>query len=90
MPVHAPLTSDVEIDTRVRALIARFGRLDVDVQTLSDDDRLSEAGMTSHASVDLMLALEDVFGEIPESMLTRSTFESIGAIKAAMRSLIAA
>jgi len=90
MPVHAPLGSDVEIDTRVRALITRFGRLDVDVKTLSDDDRLSEAGMTSHASVDLMLALEDVFGEIPESMLTRSTFESIGAIKTAMRSLIAA
>jgi acyl carrier protein len=90
MPVQALLTSDVDIDARVRALIARFGRLDVDVQTLSDDDRLNEAGMTSHASVDLMLALEDVFGEIPETMLTRSTFESIGAIKTAMRSLIAA
>lgn len=43
--------------------------------------------MSSHASVDVMLALEDLFGEIPDAMLSRSTFESIGAIVAAMRSL---
>ncbi|HUD33665.1 MAG TPA: acyl carrier protein [Variovorax sp.] len=82
-----PIASDLDVDGRVRAVLTRFGRLDVDVQTLSDDDNLNGAGMTSHATVDVMLALEDVFGEIPEALLTRSTFESIGAIKAALRSL---
>lgn len=81
------IAAPADLDAQVRAVLARLARLDVDVQTLSDDDNLNAAGMTSHASVDVMLALEDVFGEIPEALLTRSTFESIGAIKAAMRSL---
>ena len=39
--------------------------------------------MTSHASVNVMLALEDAFDiEFPESMLKKSTFESIAAIRA--------
>ena len=37
--------------------------------------------MSSHASVNVMLALEDSFDvEFPDSMLTRSAFASIGAI----------
>ena len=39
--------------------------------------------MTSHASVNVMLALEDAFDiEFAESMLKKSTFESIAAIRA--------
>ena len=39
--------------------------------------------MTSHASVNVMLALEDAFDfEFSEKMLKKSTFESIGAIRA--------
>ena len=43
----------------------------------------SAPGMTSHASVNVMLALEDAFDfEFSEKMLKKSTFESIGAIRA--------
>jgi acyl carrier protein len=38
--------------------------------------------MTSHASVNVMLALEDAFDfEFAEKMLKKSTFESIASIR---------
>jgi acyl carrier protein len=44
--------------------------------------------MTSHASVNVMLALEDAFDvEFPDEMLRRSVFESISAIGAAVATL---
>lgn len=73
---------------RVREVVATHTRLAVDVGTLSDDDDLYRAGLTSHASVNLMLALEDAFDiEFPERMLRRQTFESISAIHEAIGEL---
>ena len=47
----------------------------------AEDADLYELGMTSHASVEVMLALEDSFGiEFPDRMLRREVFESVGAI----------
>jgi len=44
--------------------------------------------MTSHASVNVMLALEEAFDvEFPESMLRKSTFESVAAIRTALDGL---
>ena len=44
--------------------------------------------MTSHASVNVMLALEDRFDvEFPDRMLKRSVFESIASIAAALEEL---
>jgi acyl carrier protein len=44
--------------------------------------------MTSHASVNVMLALEDRFDvEFPDRMLKRSVFESIAAIHDALGEL---
>jgi acyl carrier protein len=69
----------------VREIVKEHGRLAVDVESLSDDDSLYEAGMTSHASVNVMLALEDAFDvEFPDEMLKRSVFESVGSISAAL------
>jgi acyl carrier protein len=49
---------------------------------------LYDAGMTSHASVNVMLALEEGFDvEFPDRMLTRSVFASIGSICAAIGQL---
>jgi acyl carrier protein len=71
--------------TEIRELIAQHARLAVDVDTLADDASLYEAGMTSHATVNLMLALEGSFDvEFPDSMLRRSVFESVAAIEAAL------
>jgi acyl carrier protein len=74
----------------VREVLREHARLPVDVDTLGDDADLFAAGMTSHASVNLMLALEDAFDlEFPDRMLTRSVFESVGAITAAIDELSA-
>jgi acyl carrier protein len=60
------------------------------VDDLSDDDDLFRLGMTSHASVSVMLALEDAFGvEFPEQMLRKQTFESIASIQQAITELLA-
>lgn len=73
---------------RVRQIIREHGRLAVDVDSLTDDADLYEAGMTSHASVNLMLALEGAFDvEFPDSLLRRNVFESISSISDALTSL---
>ncbi len=74
----------------IREVIREHARLPVDVDTLSDDADLFAAGMTSHASVNLMLALEDAFDlEFPDRMLTRGVFDSVSAIAAAIAELTA-
>jgi acyl carrier protein len=70
---------------QIRSVLIEHGKLAVDVSTLSDDDDLYRAGMTSHASVNVMLALEDSFDvEFPDQMLRKSTFASVSAIRSAL------
>jgi acyl carrier protein len=77
------------MDEQIRRVIEEHARLTVDVSTLSDDADLFEAGMTSHANVNVMLALEEAFDvEFPEAALRRETFESISAIRAALETLL--
>jgi acyl carrier protein len=72
----------------IRRVVADHGRLRVDVATLSDHDDLYEAGMTSHASVNVMLGIEDAFDiEFPDAMLKRSVFESVASIETALLEL---
>ena len=72
----------------IRNVIRQHGRLPVDVDTLVDDDDLFQAGMSSHASVNVMLALEDTFDiEFPDALLKRSVFESVAGIEAAIGSV---
>jgi len=72
----------------IRSIIGDHARLPVAVDTLGVDADLYQAGMTSHASVNVMLALEDRFDlEFPDHMLKRSVFESIAAIAAALKGL---
>jgi len=77
-----------ETKVEIRRVLSEHARLPVEVDTLADDADLFVAGMTSHASVNLMLALEDAFDlEFPDRMLTRSVFESIAAIDSAITEL---
>jgi acyl carrier protein len=72
----------------IRRVLAQHGRLPLDVDSMSDDADLFQAGMSSHASVNVMLALEDAFDiEFPDSMLKRSVFESVTGIAAAIGEL---
>ncbi len=76
------------MDEAIRTILADHGHLPVDVAKLRDEDDLYQAGMTSHASVNVMLALEDEFDiEFPEPMLRKSTFESVAAIRVAISEL---
>jgi acyl carrier protein len=73
------------MDETIRTVLAEHGGFPVDVASIGDDEDLFEAGMTSHASVNVMLALEEEFDlEFPESMLNKSTFESVTAIRTAL------
>ena len=66
----------------IRSVVAEHARLRGGRRARSPTTTTStQAGMTSHASVNVMLALEDAFDvEFPDRMLKRSVFESIAAI----------
>ena len=81
-----PDTSTVHDE--VRRILGEHARLAADVNSLGDDDDLYAAGMTSHASVTVMLACEDSYDiEFPQQMLKKSTFASVGSIAAALAEL---
>jgi acyl carrier protein len=77
-----------ELASEIRRVVREHARLPVDVDSLGDQADLFRAGMSSHASVNVMLALEDAFDiEFPDNMLKRSVFESVAGIDAAIQEL---
>ena len=73
---------------KIRKILKDHGRLSKDVTGLTDDADLYQAGLTSHASVNVMLALEGEFDvEFPDHMLKRSVFESVASMSAAIGEL---
>ena len=72
----------------IRRVLTEHGRLSSDAASLDTDADLYRAGMTSHASVNVMLALEGEFDvEFPDHMLKRGVFGSISSIRAAIDEL---
>ena len=85
------MTDNASLEGRIRAVLAQHGRLAQDAGTLADTADLYQAGLTSHASVNVMLALESAFDvEFPDQMLTRSVFASVAAIRGALTQLMPA
>jgi acyl carrier protein len=77
------------IQNQVREVLAAHGRMAVDPREVDVRDDLYKLGLTSHASVDVMLALEDTFDiEFPEEVLKKSTFESVHNIAHVIESLV--
>ena len=73
---------------KIRTILKQHARLNRDAEALDDDADLYQAGMTSHASVNVMLALEGEFDiEFPDHMLKRSVFESMAAMRDAIQTL---
>lgn len=69
------------VSRSVRDVIAIHGRTVENLTKISDFDDLYAAGMTSHATVNVMLALENEFNvEFLISQLQRSSFQSINSI----------
>ena len=77
-----------EDSARVRDVLEKFGKLPVPVAEIDASADLYDSGLTSHASVNVMIALEDEFDvEFPDAMLQKSTFGSIDAITSAIARL---
>jgi acyl carrier protein len=73
------------VQTRIRAVFKGTEFLQADIDGLADEADLYAAGLNSHATVNLMLALEEAFDvELPDRLLRRRTFSSINAIAEAL------
>ncbi len=76
------------IELKIRDVLRDHGRLNQDVEHIDMQTDLYKSGMTSHASVNVMLALEGVFDiEFPDNFLKRSVFGSIDSIRRAVTEL---
>ena len=73
----------------IRDILGKHGGLPVPVDQLADDADLYAAGLSSFASVQVMLGLEEAFDvEFPDNLLNRKSFQSIDAIARAVSSLV--
>ena len=77
-----------DVATTIRGVLDAHGRLPVSAASLKEGDDLYQRGLSSHASVTVMLALEDAFDvEFPDSLLRRDTFRSVASILGALETL---
>lgn len=77
------------MSTAVRDLLKKHAGLSVNVDELAEGADLYAAGLSSFASVQLMLALEEKFDmEFPDSLLNRKSFQSIEAIERTVNSIL--
>ncbi|MDX3928572.1 MAG: acyl carrier protein [Shinella sp.] len=75
--------------TKIRELLGKHGGLPVAVDQVKDDADLYTAGMSSFASVQIMLAIEEAFDiEFPDTLLNRKSFQSIDAIACTVEGLV--
>ncbi|TAK85731.1 MAG: acyl carrier protein [Aquabacterium sp.] len=83
------MTDTAAIEAQIRTVLKDHARLSKDALTLDVNEDLYQAGMTSHASVNVMLGLEGAFDvEFPDHMLKRNVFNSIASIRTAVAELI--
>ena len=79
------------VNEQIRAILAEHAKLSADPRdpaSVGDGADLYAAGMTSHASVTVMLACEDEWDiEFPQQMLKKSTFASVTNIRDALAEL---
>ncbi len=82
------MTEVEQAESLIRGVLRDHGRLNRDAGLLDAGSDLYQSGMTSHASVNVMLALEGAFGvEFPDHMLKRNVFSSIESIRRAVTEL---
>jgi acyl carrier protein len=80
--------TSAEINATIRRMLETHGRLGAKAAALLDTQDLTAAGLTSFASVQLMLGLEEVFDiEFPERMLNKRSFASISTIAACLNEI---
>lgn len=78
-----------QITAAIRRILAQHGRLSSDATAIAETADLYLAGMSSHASVNVMLAIEGEFDvEFPDHMLSRAVFSSIASMQSAVQRLL--
>lgn len=83
--------SDTEVLAKIRRLVGDHGQLALDVAALPPDADLYDAGLSSMATVQVMLAIEEAFDlEFPDRLLNRGTFRNLAAVSLAVTGLLAA
>lgn len=83
--------TDQDLDQVVRGVIGEFGKLSADAATIRDNQDLYGLGLASHATVNVVMALEDELDiEFPDELLTKATFSTLKSLKDAIRPLVAA
>jgi acyl carrier protein len=77
------------MNEKIRELLGKHGSLPVNIADLANAADLYAAGLSSFASVQLMLALEENFDiEFPDNLLNRKSFASIDAIQRTIESIV--
>jgi acyl carrier protein len=70
------------MNATIREILAKFGQLPTPIDTIENEADLYAAGLSSFASVQLMLGIEEAFDiEFPDNLLNRKSFASIKAIE---------
>lgn len=81
---------DNQIVERVKKVVVKHAEIGQDLDSLKEDESLFVKGMSSRASVAVMIGLEAEFDvEFPDEMLRREVFESVHSISSAISSLTA-
>jgi acyl carrier protein len=74
---------------QIRDILVKYASLPA-AADLDQKADLFSAGMSSHGSVQLMLALEDTFDiEFPDNLLNRKSFSTIAMIEQVVAQLVA-
>lgn len=77
------------MDEVIRSIVAAHGRLTRPIAEIAGGDDLYALGLTSHAAVNVMLAIEDRFMiEFPDEAMTKNTFNTLDSIAATVRTLL--
>jgi acyl carrier protein len=80
-----------QIKDQLRTIVGNHARLNLPLADIEDSTDLYRAGMSSQASVVLMMAVEGQFGvEFPDEMLSRDVFSNINTIAIAIETVMQA
>ena len=75
---------------KIIKILDKYGRLVIETKDLKDNTDLYEVGLSSHASVNILLSLENEFGiEFPDDVLNKKMFSSINNLIEAVESVTA-
>jgi acyl carrier protein len=76
------------VKEQIRAILEEVGGLACPIDQVGDRDDLFVKGLSSFATVGVMLAIEEEFDvAFPDSLLVRATFTSVDALAAAIATL---